>query len=304
MALRTDSDDQLSWLRLGEAYSKAGRSAAALKALEKARELNPDDWVCLYFLGEVRRQMSQFQEAIDTFTDISTREPSELRVLISLGQTHLEFGRAQLAAAFKSRAEASFVSSVQVTMRLIDASPGFRRIAWKTAADAIYEISRISAYTDQDNVISTLQVVVPLVSEHPQDHLSDIIAKSPALMDTSDSAISRFALEIAVAAYSYRQSLGSLDDTASGSAHYDLGMALCSFAKTISFGTVQEAARKESIRCLKEAISLDPVSNQYWNALGNALFITQPKTAQHAYIRALEIDSKVSKPHHTALPFF
>ena len=31
IALRTDVDDYMSWLRLGEAYSKAGRYAAAFK---------------------------------------------------------------------------------------------------------------------------------------------------------------------------------------------------------------------------------------------------------------------------------
>ena len=58
----------MSWLRLGEAYSKAGRFAAALKALERARELDPDDWIASYFIGEVQRQMGLYEEAIKAYT--------------------------------------------------------------------------------------------------------------------------------------------------------------------------------------------------------------------------------------------
>ncbi|KAG2128352.1 uncharacterized protein EDB93DRAFT_1268447 [Suillus bovinus] len=43
VALRADVDDQLPWLRLGEACSKAGRGVAALRTLGRAHELRPDD---------------------------------------------------------------------------------------------------------------------------------------------------------------------------------------------------------------------------------------------------------------------
>ena len=70
IALRTDEDDHMSWLRLGEAYSKAGKYAAASKALEHARELDPEDWVASYFIGEVQRQMGAYEDAITAFQSI------------------------------------------------------------------------------------------------------------------------------------------------------------------------------------------------------------------------------------------
>lgn len=237
--------------------------------------------------------MGQFQEAIDIFGSILQQQPSELRVLLSLGQSHLEFGRAQLSAGYTARAEASFVSSIQVTFHSMDATPGFRRIAWKIVADSLYALSRFSAFAVPDDVLSVIDSIPPFVSEHPQESVSSIISFPLTLRDVSPDAISYFALEAAIAAYSYRLSLGSLNDTAHASGYYDLGMALCALSRCSPRSTVPEAAQKQAISFLKEALKLDPLNDRYWNTLGNSLFLEQPKTAQHAYIRALEIDSKV-----------
>src|ERR1700728_4416313 len=86
IALRADTDDQIAWLRLGEAYSRGGRHAAAMKALVRARELDPDDWMCSFFIGEVQRQMGQYQEAVDSFQSILVTRPLETGVMMSLAQ--------------------------------------------------------------------------------------------------------------------------------------------------------------------------------------------------------------------------
>ncbi|KAJ3553260.1 hypothetical protein NM688_g3709 [Phlebia brevispora] len=289
VALRTETDDSLSWLRLGEAYSKAGRYAAAIKALERAQELDPDDWISSYFLGEVRRQTGQFQAAIDIFATILEKVPDELRVLLSLAQSHVEFGRAQSAAGFTARAETSFITSIQVTLRSIDTTPGFRRIAWKISADALYELSRLNVFAHFEEASSTLEEVLKIVAKS-SDRLSAILPSTPTLVDDSSSAMAHFALQIALLAYDYRITLGSLDDSASASAYYDFGMALCNYARRTN--EKADISRKESVSYLKEALRLDPYNDHYWNTLGNALFVDQPKTAQHAYIRALDIDPK------------
>lgn len=57
VALYTEPEDQLLWIHLGEAYSRAGHHTAALKALTKVRELDPDDWVCTVLISEVQHQL-------------------------------------------------------------------------------------------------------------------------------------------------------------------------------------------------------------------------------------------------------
>ncbi|KAH9947609.1 TPR-like protein [Amylocystis lapponica] len=290
IALRTDTDDQLSWLRLGEAYSKAGRYAAAVKALERALELKPDDWICSYFIGEVQRQMGDYEGAIKAFAMVLDNHPDELGVLLSLGQAHLDLGRSEFATAYTTRAEGSFVSSVLVTLRLIDTSPGFRRVAWKTAADAIYRLSQFPILSDEDSVRECLARVVSLLSDYSVEGMSGFIS-TPLSLDAS-SDISLFTLEVAIAAYDYRISLGSLDNTTHASAFFDLGAALSAYIQRGIPEAKAELARQSAISQLKEALRLDPSNDRYWDALANVTFSSQPRTAQHAFIKALEIASK------------
>lgn len=289
IALRTDVDDQLSWLRLGEAYSKAGRFAAAVKALERARELNPEDWICSYFIGEVQRQTGQYQEAIVAFESILTKHPHELGVLVSLGQAHLDLGRMHVTAAYTARAESSFTSAVQVALQMIiEASSGFRRVAWKIVADAVFHLSQFTQFSDEDLVLDVLYQLVPFVSDHPGESLTGIVTLPLSLQKSANLPLS--ALEIAVAAYNYRISLDALDETAVASAHYDLSAALFSYSRKAS--AKQQLAKQEATKHIKDALRAEPGNDRYWNALGNMEFESRPKIAQHAYVKALEINSK------------
>ncbi|KAI0633616.1 TPR-like protein [Trametes polyzona] len=290
IALRTDVDDHMSWLRLGEAYSKAGRYAAASKALEHARELKPDDWIASYFIGEVQRQMGQYEEAIKAFESILSSRPQELGVLHSLGQTYLDLGSFELSTGFLGRAETSFLSAVRVSLDLLDASSGFRRVAWKTIADALFHLSGFADISDDGLVRETLARVIPLVTDHPGTGLADIVLYPLSVDDSGD--LSRLALDTALAAYDYRLTLGAIDDAAKASAYYDLGSALSTFARRTLDGTKRERAQQHAIAQFKEALRLEPANDAYWVALGNATFLSQPGVCQHSYIRAIELVGK------------
>ncbi|KAI0082004.1 TPR-like protein [Panus rudis PR-1116 ss-1] len=292
IALRTDVDDQLSWLRLGEAYSKAGRYAAALKALNRARELDANDWIASYFIGEVQRQMGHYDEAIAAFEDILKTQPAELGVLISLAQTHLQQGRAQFATAYTARAEASYIATIQVVMRLMESSPGFRILAWKLAGDALFCLSQLMSYADDDLVADTVHQVTALLRQHPQNRLDGIVSFASSPDGLSGPSLSLRSLEMAIASYDYRATLGSLDDIAGASCHFDLATTLTTYARRIIPGPKQDRVIEAAISSYKEAISLDPTNDEFWHAFANACFSSQPRVAQHAFIKALEIDSK------------
>jgi superkiller protein 3 len=218
--------------------------------------------------------------------------PSEVGVLTSLGQTYLALGRAELSDGFAARAEQSFVTSICVALRTIKESPGFRRVAWKTAADAAFCLSNRSSFINNELVCSVLSEVATLLSVDSGDRLSGIMSLNSLQSDSPLNGIQ--SLEIAVAAYDYRISLGSSDNAGSGSAWFDLGIALYSWATKVSTGEKQQRAENEAIICLKAALCKDPGNDAYWNAFGNANFSHNAKIAQHAYIKALDIDPKVS----------
>lgn len=293
IALRTDVDDYMSWLRLGEAYNKAGRYAAAFKALEHAHDLESNDWVAAYFIGDVQRQTGMYEDAIKAFESILEARPQELGVLNSLGQTFLDLGKFELSTGFSARAETSFVSSVRATLELIEASSGFRRVAWKTIADALFHLSTFYIFSDEGSIHEVISSILPLVAEQTSSELTGILTL-PLSFDEA-SGLSMHILQVALTVYDLRLALGGIDDAAKGTTHFDLAAALSAFARRTLDSTKRERAQEIAISQYKHALRLDPANDHFWVALGNATFLSQPSLCQHSYIRAIEIDGKVRR---------
>ncbi|KAG6862290.1 hypothetical protein C0995_015987 [Termitomyces sp. Mi166 len=286
IALRAEPEDALSWLRLGECYSKAGRHVAAVKALERAQELDPHDWVCSYLIGDLKHQMGNYRDAIVIFESILVSRPTDAGVLVSLGQVYLDQGRSESSEGFQRRAEQSLSTCILVGLKTIEASAGFRGIVWKTIGDAIFALSARSTYTEENTVHNALKGVVALLPE--DDHLLGFVVPPVLSEDTALTGLK--VLEVALAAYSYRISLGKSESiTTSDSAWFDLGIALHAWV-IISSGS--PTAQGKVISFLSQALREDPGNSLYWMGLGDAYFLSNAKSAQHAYIKAIEFDSK------------
>jgi superkiller protein 3 len=211
---------------------------------------------------------------------------------MSLGQTYLDLGRAELSTGFIARAEQSFVSCIRVAPRILKSSSGFRAAVWKTVADAVFMLSGHSSYLDEGSVAHVLSEVVSLLPAVASDRLLGIIPVASSLCVVPFGRLK--ALEIAATAYDYRITLGPTESSAIGSSWFDLGAALHSWASKTIPGEAKEKASKQSIKCLTQALREEPGNDAYWNALGSVHFTTEPKTAQHAFIKSLEFNAKVS----------
>ncbi|KIK67005.1 hypothetical protein GYMLUDRAFT_37036 [Collybiopsis luxurians FD-317 M1] len=287
VALRAEPDDHLVWLRLGEAYLKSGRHSAALKALGRSQELrNGDDWISLYFIAEVYRQTGQYEESAKQLGKALSLQSSELSVLATLAQTHLDLGRSELSNGFIVRAEQSFIQSVQLCLTVIEISTGFRTVIWKTIADALYSLSTRDTFIDEKAIHSVASDVKALLGV-PSSRITHIIPISSQYHSTA-----LYLLELTIAAYDHRIDLGSPEDVAIGSAWFDLSVALRLLARKLPSGDGKAKIVPAISKVLIEAIRKAPANDAFWVALGDLNFAGQPKTAQHAYIKALEIDSK------------
>ncbi|KAI9449401.1 TPR-like protein [Lactarius psammicola] len=291
VALRADVEDQLSWVRLGEAYSKAGRHVAAFKALHRAQELQPDDWVCTYLIGDVHRQTRRFQEAIASFHSVSQVQPNEPVVLTSLAQAYIDLGLSELSTGFLSRAQDSFVAALRVAFQFLNTNSTFHTFAWKIIADAICHLSRTSSFTDETAVRAILSQACSFLTSDPGDRLAGSVELPIKL--SNDRLTGTDALKVAVTAYNHRISLGLLGAATTGSAWFDFGLALFNLAKrAIPEGEQRDKVLQQALASIKEAIRAQPSEDNYWRALGDMNLVSRPKEAQHAYIRALEIDPK------------
>ncbi|KAG8213777.1 superkiller protein 3 [Butyriboletus roseoflavus] len=289
IALRAEPEDQLLWLRLGEAYSKAGRHAAALKALAKAHELDSDDWICTFLIGEVQHQTGRLVEALLSFNLILDARPKEIGVLLSLAQTQLDLAHQERSTGFSARSEQSFVAAITTCFTTSQESPGHGGVTWKVVADALFGLSKAAVFMDERSVRDILRRTNSLLQGRPSTRIAPVF--SPQSTTKLTPLTRRHVLEAAVAAYDYRITVGSTEDIALGSALFDLAMALyawCAEDKSNAYGAASESA----ISLLKQALQKEPGNPVYWTALGNMYFLGKPNAAQHAYIKALEHDSK------------
>lgn len=289
IALRAEPDDQSLWLRLGESYGKAGRLAAAVKALGRASALDSGDWGCSYLIGDIERRMGHFQNAINIFKSILDSHPSEVGVLFSLSQTHLDLGQMESSSGFPLRSEDSITAAIQIALAMIKGSFGFRSVAWKVITDAAFLLSDSSGFVDEGSVRLLFQDANNLFLDGCSQ-LAGFMNKRNLQDDLPLSGAA--ALEVAIFASASRLSIGASDQLSRGSAWYDLGISLYSW--TICSRHAADALRIQAraIECLTSALQEDPENEVYWNSFGSAQFLLRPIIAQHAYIKALDINPK------------
>ena len=253
--------------------------------------------MCLYLLGDVYRLMAEYSSAIQVFEDILKRHPDEICVLLSLADTHLTHARSQSAEGFHSRAENSAVASILVALGLLDKSSGFRRVIWKIAADAVFELSWSVAFHDIELVGNALVRLASLISIPEADTFVMDVLDFPLHVER-ETVNGYSALQVAVSAYYHRITLDSLDDASTtATAWFDLAMALTRLSTQTNDAAKSSMASSHAKDYIQKALVVSPGNDVYWNALGNLHFTENPKASQHAFIKALQCDAKVSGCH-------
>ena len=280
-------------MRLGEAYAKAGRHVAAVRALNHALELNPDDWVCKYFTAEVKHEMGLFEEAISLLHGICNDQPDEAGPFVLLGQSHLCLGLAQLADGFQIRAEQSFLLAIQVALDIIRRMSGFRMTAWKMIGDAAIHLSNFSTFATGDAICDVLDTIQYLP---PPDWAEKVVSIIGLPSFPGDASLTPMTVAtVAIHSYLSQISLSSPRQATNQAGWYDLGVSLQTWTLLASKSTPTEDMtfiKDKVIEHFKKALQADPGNDTYWIGLGNAYFAAHPKAAQHAYIKALELDGK------------
>lgn len=231
--------------------------------------------------------MGFHEEAIVLLEAVRATRPDEAGVLALLAQVHLDLGRSQVSDGFQIRAEQSFMDAIEVALDMIARVPGFRTMAWKVIGDAAFQLSSFSAFINESEVRRSLQAVkfIP-----PQDTAEEIDKMVP-LPSFSDPEPLSGLQAAAVATHAYLCQL-SLSQSPSAGSWYDLAVALQSWSTKVLPTVNTTAVKAKATEFLKKALQLDVSNPLYWVALGNAYFLSHAKAAQHAYIRAIDIDSK------------
>jgi superkiller protein 3 len=264
-----------------------------VKALNHALELNPDDWICSYFIAEVKQQMGLFEDALHILGNICQARPDEAGPLWLVGQTHLDLGLFQLGDSFQIRAEESFLSAIEFALEIIRRMPGFRTMAWKMIGDATSYLSSFSAFIAEDAVRLKLRSIRYLPSPDWAEKVVEIVGL-PSFADGAPPSPLTVGI-VAIHSYLSQISLSSPNHPSNQASWYDLAVALQSWVLNAPPTTSSENVtfiKEKVVEYFKKALQEDPGNDMYWVGLGNACFSTHARAAQHAYIKALEIDGK------------
>ena len=254
--------------------------------------MKPEDWICSFLIADVKQRMGLLEEAILILKGLLVTRPAEAGILSCLAQSQLDLGRSQLSDSFPIRAEVSFVSAVKVALDMIKKVPGFRTMAWKIITDSAFYLSTIPTLVDQDTAQRTLQAISFIPPPDSTEKLVKIIP--PPSFQNHEPLTALQIVSIAMHASLSQISLHLLHRTTDSPAWYDLSIALQSWISKAPSNLDKSTAKNFVIEYLKQALQTDATNDIYWVALGNVLFVTHAKEAQHAYIKALELNSKNS----------
>src|SRR5260370_25889872 len=121
--------------------------------------------------------------------------------------------------------------------------------------------------------------------------VGELIVKYTRKDETSLKGVDRHWL--AIACYHIRVGLSGNDQMVEGCAQFDLSIATHSIISRLKKPQNEERMSDSASHAMLNALKHSPGNGFYWNALGSIEFLRDPKLAQHAYIRALELDHKV-----------
>ncbi|KAF7428403.1 Superkiller protein 3 [Pleurotus ostreatus] len=288
MVLRSQPLDHSSWLFLGETYQKAGRFTAALNAFTRAQELAPNSWIPSYNIGLLKRQTSEYAESIVCLQSILDLRPTEFGVLMAQAQAYLELGCSEFNSGIFARATTAFIEGIRAALLATSTdAAGLRNPSWKLIGDALVMLARTS-------IVPNSSIITPIFADLVSKLPSSSTDRLRGVYSYLGAEVISFAhtTELAVAVYSHRVSLDHSETSVSASAHFDLATSLICWLKESPRRNGAEVAKEFISTSLLQALRLDPTNDLYWVTFGNHVFSDQPKVAQHAFIKALEINPK------------
>jgi superkiller protein 3 len=284
--LRSSPDDVHAWIGLGEAYANSGRHSAALKSFARAEQLNPGNWYAQYILGNVQRDVLEYDQACATFRGILVDHPDEFSVSLSLAQTLIIWAYLCFRTGEFSRSVDIALEGIVVARGLVEGKEELSE-AWKLIGDAAYLASLVQVegsgevYTVASEILGVVEGTVVDGDDEMQ------VDKTKVKL-----------LRCNVAAMDKMVALTEGDRLAHSAAYFNLGLAKYRLATSETTGLTQSSVRP-ILECFKKAIQSEPRNFEYWNALGVVTAQHFPSVAEKAFSRSLQINERVLPPPYT-----
>lgn len=289
-ALRTNAKDYQCWVGLGEAYFNCGRLDAAAKVFQHALEINNDkEWIIQYMLGVVMCEMKDFNEGLSYLYSALEAQPNEECVISAIYEANIENSRKFLQSGFFGRAINSVSKALAFVKQGVEINKSSQKV-WKALGDCLRVFVKIRERindTPFDLVVDIFSNVKFANFEYPLNESISLANAKLKLEEGKDvEALILFIILASVAALNNLPLKASKVLKATG--FYNLGLSLLE-----SFHEIDNVGFRElSVYYLKRAIKIEQHNANYWIALGNAYFTTNPQISQHCYIKATTLEVK------------
>lgn len=298
-AVRGLQEDPSCWLQLAIAYRGAGKHVAALKTLLRVIDLEPANWQAKYLIADIQRQIGLFDEALLAFSSLQRELPDELVISVAIAETSLSLALSEARNGLIYRSIDGLVDCLKSCSTLVEKGQTAARIGWKLVGDALGKLASLSLADDSEIRPVAQHIATQLANaDIDKSNPSVTVVTAAKIVQMVDSKpIAAVCAALSTLAYSMRMLLYAQADDAAGSAWFDIGQALYRLEKhypKLEMGRKQDEVRMESVNCVRTALQKEPLNGTFWNLLGVLSVKFSPKLAQHALIRACELNVRVS----------
>ncbi|RCK63036.1 Superkiller protein 3 [Candida viswanathii] len=292
-ALRLDAHDFECWVGLGEAYYNCGRYDAAAKVFNHALTIKSDVWTVKYMLGVVTCEMKEYNEGLTYLYEALESKPDEECIISAIYEANIENTHRFVQSGFFGRAINADLKAISFIKQSLAVNASSQK-AWKSLSEGLKVFTKIQVHIDElpfDEVLDIFKQAgleeTTTVGDITLDQ-SISLQNAEELYTRGDKVSALLLLVILAAVASIKFLPAKANKLLRATAYYNLGLSLLEafqIQHTDSF-------RDSSVLFFKRAIQLESNNANYWIALGNAYFSSNPQIAQHCYIKATTLEVK------------
>lgn len=310
-ALRIAPQDYHSWIGLGESYHNSGRFIAATKAFEQAERIQADlphgeaedGWFAKFLSANVKRELGQFEDAIQEYSAVLDIRPNEFGVSIALVQTLVEGAWQGIEQGFFGQASDYAERVIIQCTSLADKHFDVFNL-WKTAADACAIFPFVYSHLGRFSWSQVKTLLGTRADSVDYDVLGKLDGVGKQTIDDEKTEADgptplERCLHSAILAHKRSIHVSAKDAHARAVAWYNLGWAeyrahVCLLPEAHDSAAKRTSGYlKASIQCFKRAIETEARNSEFWNALGVVTSTVNAKISQHSLVRSLFLNDKV-----------
>lgn len=306
-ALRITPSDYHSWVGLGESYHNSGRYIAATKAFHHAEQFESEieqkqdgeTWFAKHMLANVKRELGDYDDAIQGYKAVLQNRPAEFGVSIALIQTLVDSAWDGIEKGLFGQAAQRAAEAIEVASQIVESKPDAFNL-WRAVGDAcaVYSWvwSRIKEFPDANirKLLEEWAATYDIFAEVDGVSVDVVFAKGLYPADEEDGLYRTRCLHAAILAHKRAIHASSHDTHAQAVAYYNLGWIEHRAHVCLSPSLKKRSTRyqKTAVRCFKRAIELEAGNSEFWNALGIVTSELNPKVAQHSFVRSLYLNER------------